>query len=343
MKRRSEILVGSSAPALGTTALARVSAGHSEALLERSPAPAFRKAHFRFALVHTFATLLLLLVGGLVTSRDAGLAVPDWPTSYGRWWFIPMPGNVLYEHGHRLVAQLVGLLTIVHMTWMLRRETRAWLRWASVAMLAAVIVQGVLGGITVKYYLPPAVSVAHGCFAQLFLCLSIAVSYFLSREWILGEPAMAPEAVGLRRTGGRLFGVVLAQLLLGAIVRHTASALVIPDFPLSLGRVVPPLEDPKVAVHFAHRAGALVVLLTVIGYWVRLARSRDFAARLTGPAASVALLVLLQVALGAFTVLTKTRWDIASLHQFNGALILGCCAFLVLRSCRLRLRKAEVG
>src|SRR6202050_1386780 len=121
----------------------------------------------RFALLLAFWTLLLIIAGGLVTSNDAGLSVPDWPLSYGKL-MPPMEGNIFYEHGHRMVATTVGLLTIGMVIALLRAEPRRWLRNLGWIALGAVVVQGVLGGMTVIFLLPKPVSIGHACLAQLF-------------------------------------------------------------------------------------------------------------------------------------------------------------------------------
>src|SRR5687767_5859274 len=132
------------------------------------PRPEARsRALHRYAIVTAVATLLLIVAGGLVTSTESGLSVPDWPLSYGRL-MPPMVGGVFYEHGHRMVATAVGLLTVVLAVWLARREPRPWVRRLGWLALAAVVAQGLLGGLTVIYLLPTAISVAHACLAQAF-------------------------------------------------------------------------------------------------------------------------------------------------------------------------------
>ena len=126
-----------------------------------------------------------MVAGGLVTSRDAGLSVPDWPLSYGQL-MPPMEGGILYEHGHRMVATTVGILTIVSMVWLFRVERRRWLRWLGVIALLAVILQGVLGGLTVLYLLPWWISTSHACLAQLFFSTTVAMALFTSDWWLRG-------------------------------------------------------------------------------------------------------------------------------------------------------------
>lgn len=176
----------------------------------------------RWSILLAFCTLLLVVAGGLVTSRDAGLSVPDWPLSYGKL-MPPMEGGILYEHGHRMVATTVGLLTIVSMIWLLRTERRKWLRWLGVIALAAVIVQGVLGGLTVIYLLPWWISTAHACLAQLFFATTVAIVLFTSKWWLKG-PAIVEEAPKFPIRGLSLAApiFVLSQLALGAAARHKA-------------------------------------------------------------------------------------------------------------------------
>src|SRR5437773_1713836 len=228
----------------------------------------------RFATFLAACTVLLILAGSLVTSHDAGLSVPDWPTSYG-WNMFTFPAsmwvaNILYEHGHRLIASTVGFLTIILAVWLWIAEPRRWLRWFGVAALGAVVAQGLLGGLTVLFFLPPAVSTAHAALAEIFFCMTVAIALFTSPGWMRGDDDAAdshgPEAP-VSATLGRLATLttilIYVQILIGATMRHTGAGLAIPDFPLMFGRLVPPQWDPKIAVHFAHRAGALVVACAV--------------------------------------------------------------------------------
>lgn len=176
----------------------------------------------RFAVFTAASTLLLLVAGGLVTSNDAGLAVPDWPLSYGSL-LPPMVGGILYEHGHRMVATSVGILTIILAVWLARRESRRWVRRLGWLALALVIVQGILGGITVKFFLPRPVSIAHATLAQLFFCSVVSLALFTSRWW-QGEVQHAEPAGNspLRAQAVFTCGGVLVQLILGAAYRHQA-------------------------------------------------------------------------------------------------------------------------
>src|SRR5690349_9580070 len=145
----------------------------------------------RFSKFLVACTVLLILAGSLVTSHGAGLSVPDWPTSYG-WSMFTFPpsmwvANIFYEHGHRLIASTVGFLTIILAVWLwLAERERRWLRWLGVAALGTVVAQGLLGGLTVLFFLPPAVSTAHAALAEIFFCMMVAIALFTSPAWIAG-------------------------------------------------------------------------------------------------------------------------------------------------------------
>src|SRR3954462_11199469 len=141
----------------------------------------------RFARIVTAFTVLLLAAGGMVTSTDSGLSVPDWPTTYG-WNMFTFPmskwvGGIRYEHSHRLIASTVGLLTIILAVWTWKVEPRRWVRKLGFAMLGVVILQGLLGGITVLFSLPPAISIGHAGLAQVFFCLTVTMALVTAAGW----------------------------------------------------------------------------------------------------------------------------------------------------------------
>ena len=184
--------------------------------------PNFHPGLHRWSMVLAFCTLLLVVAGGTVTSRDAGLSVPDWPRSYGKI-MPPMEGGILSEHGHRMIATMVGLFTIVSMVWLFRVEKRRWLRILGVIALLAVIAQGVLGGLTVLLLLPWYISSAHASLAQLFFSTTVAITLFTSSWWLRG-PALTDEDPRYPVRGLSLAApfCVLGQLALGAAARHKA-------------------------------------------------------------------------------------------------------------------------
>ena len=184
----------------------------------------------RFALFTAFATLCLLAAGGLVTSNEAGLSVPDWPLSYGQW-MPPMVGGVLYEHGHRMIAAFVGLLTVILALWIGRVESRSWVKKLAWAALGAVVAQGVLGGVTVLMLLPAAVSVSHACLAQLFFCMIVSLTLVTSPRWRAqrqdrSRPLSDGGAFSLARLTVAANAVIFLQLTAGAALRHKALGVI---------------------------------------------------------------------------------------------------------------------
>jgi len=294
-------------------------------------APRYDRWRHRFGVATAAATLVLIFVGGLVTSTGSGLSVPDWPLSYGML-MPPMVGGVFYEHSHRMAASLVGFLTLVLAVWTARSDSRPGVRRLAWAALAAVVAQGVLGGLTVIFLLPTPVSVAHACLAQTFFCIVIALAYSTSREW-LAAPADVVDVAGVRAAALTAAVIVYLQLLVGAVMRHIGAGLAIPDFPLAFGRLVPPVTSAPVLVHFAHRVGALVVLVGVARLFLHARRAGD--PGLVRMASALLGLVLFQIALGAATVLTTKAVTPTTLHVATGAAILGGCWLAALRSFRL--------
>ena len=301
-----------------------------------------RRIH-RYALALAGGVILLISAGALVTSKGAGLAVPDWPLSYGtlnppRWWEIE---NVRAEHGHRLYAGTVALLTVGLALWVARREPRRWVRRLAWAAVGAVLLQALLGGITVLFFLPTAVSVGHAALAEVFLCLVVALAAVSSAGWAGARPG-GEEIPATARLAAATTALVYGQILVGAVVRHLGAGLAIPDFPLAFGRLVPPRWDPAIGVHFAHRLGALVVLLAVAWTVTRVLRRHRREPALARPALAAALLVVAQIALGASVVLTGRAIAVNTLHVATGATLLAASLLLALAAQRrLWLRRAD--
>src|SRR5215210_3257717 len=147
------------------------------------------KGVHRFTLFVAGATFFLIIAGANVTSRDAGLATSDWPLSNGQF-FPKMVGNLYWEHGHRMIAASVGFLTILLAIFLQVRERRSWVKRLGWIALGLVIVQGLLGGLTVKLSLPVTVSSAHGTLAQLFFLTTVSLAVFTSRSWIEATPVV---------------------------------------------------------------------------------------------------------------------------------------------------------
>ena len=264
---------------------------------------------YRWSVLLACCTLLLVVAGGLVTSRDAGLSVPDWPLSYGKL-MPPMEGGILYEHGHRMVATTVGMFTIVAMVWILRTERRRWLRWLGVVALLAVIAQGVLGGLTVLMLLPWWISTSHACLAQLFFSTTVAMALFTSKWWVAGAEQMEEDACHPLRGLSLLAPVcVLGQLALGAAARHKAIGSI---FHISFSPVVTGVilwVSLRILLHYARhrelRLGALVLLgitfcqvfLGIAAYMTRIAY-----ADAVQPMPLMVTFTVIHVAVGALTM-----------------------------------------
>src|SRR5688572_8747178 len=176
----------------------------------------------RFSVLLSASTLFLIFVGGLVTSTHSGLAVPDWPLSYGRL-MPPMVGGVLFEHGHRMAAAAVGFLTVVLALAFSWKEPRAWVRRAAWGAAGLVVLQGLFGGLTVLLKLPKPVSILHACLAQTFFCLTVALAVWTSPRWAAPPPPRTepPSSAPLHLIAAMLFASLYLQLILGAVLRHT--------------------------------------------------------------------------------------------------------------------------
>jgi cytochrome c oxidase assembly protein subunit 15 len=364
----------------------------------------------RFILLLAAATLVLLGMGGLVTSHGVGMAVPDWPNSYGyNMFFFPVSqwvGGVWYEHTHRLAGSVVGMLTVVLAIWLHGQSARRFVRWTGLVLLVgavatlvvfprrlsdgfvlgfaglvgvsasfrwpssepapkwlrttglvalgAVVVQGILGGLRVTAKMDE-LGIFHAALAQLFFVLVCAMSLFTSKAWTAMSGASELRLRNSRLT--ILFSaatlLVLAQLVLGASMRHQHAGLAIPDFPLAYGKLWPATDASSIIAYnqkrleisaynsitagqiylqMAHRFTAIAILGVVFAAaW--LARKSPIPLR-RGTQLWLGL-VLSQVILGAATVLSDKAADIATAHMLIGALTLALGGLLTIISFRL--------
>jgi len=320
-----------------------------------------------FAALVAASTVVLIFAGGLVTSTGSGLSVPDWPNTYGWFmWTFPlskMVGGIFYEHAHRLIASTVGVLIVVLAIWLGRAEPRRWVRRLGYLSLGTVIAQGILGGITVLWYLPDAISIAHASLAQIVFCLTVTIALATSPGWKHGyaadpqrprraasveadEPpspkASADERV-LQHIAIATTAVIYLQILIGATMRHTGAGLAIPDFPLAFGHLIPPHWDSRIAIHFAHRVGAATVSILVGTTTGHVFFHHGHRAELRRPAVLLLILLVVQITLGALTVLSHKQFLVNSLHVVTGALVLVTSLVLTLRAHRARFADASVG
>ena len=282
----------------------------------------------RFTKFVAASTLFLIFAGAMVTSHDAGLSVPDWPNTYGQFMFAfplsKMVGGIFYEHSHRMIAATVGFLTVLQAIWLWRREPKRGVRTLGYCAVGAVIAQGVLGGLTVLFFLPPPVSVAHAGLAEIFLCLNVAIATTTSKWWSSREPRLAPTMMSA------LPAIVYAQIMIGAVMRHLKAGLAIPDFPLSFGRVVPPFTSAAIAVNYAHRVGAVIVAIAILVVASRLIARHT----LRTNAMLLVAVVIAQICLGAATVWSGKEPFITSLHVMTGAATLAISLITALASSR---------
>lgn len=296
------------------------------------------KGLHRFALLVACATFFLIIAGANVTSHDAGLATSDWPRSNGTF-FPKMVGNLFWEHGHRMVATGVGILTIVLAVYLQLRERRLWVKRLGWIALGGVIAQGLLGGLTVKMNLPLAVSAAHATLAQLFFLITVSLAVFTSRSWVTTDSTVAEsgEGVSVRTLCVVALTAILAQLVLGATLRHSATW----D------------QDLPTGLLLAHVGGAIVVtlLLGVTAAMVALRyRTEQYLMR---PALLAVSLLLIQLGLGLAAYITRTAspYDpqpltpmvaVTVAHVACGALVFATTIILTLRIFRvLRVDRRE--
>ena len=282
----------------------------------------------RLAVTLAGATFPLLFIGGLVTSLGAGLAVPDWPTTFGYNMFLypwsKMIGGVFYEHSHRLIASCVGLLTIALTVTLWIKEDRRWLRWLGITALAMVIVQGVLGGLRVVL-LQHTLAIIHACFAQVFFALTVSLALFTSREWCNENSTSIDDGGRLRRLALITTVLVYIQIVFGALLRHTGERL------------------------DGHLLFAALVAIHVILLLLRITRHHGEEPTLVRPAYWLGGLLLVQLSLGTaaylgkFTPLLPLRGGAlvltATTHLIIGALMLVTSLTIALRAFRHSRRR----
>jgi cytochrome c oxidase assembly protein subunit 15 len=289
------------------------------------------KAVHRLALVVACATFFLILAGAAVTSHDAGLATYDWPLSNGQV-FPEMVGNLFWEHGHRMIATIVGMLTIALAFWLQLRERRAWVKRLGWIALGGVIAQGLIGGLTVKMKLPLAVSASHATVAQLFFLTTVSLVVFTSRSWVRAGASITEPVNGIsvRAMCVASLVLILAQLFLGSVLRHSATW----DQFLPTGLIL------------AHIAGAVIVSLVLgLTSFTVLLRHRD-EKFLTRPAVVALGLLFLQLLLGLAAYIARAGSPfgpqplkpmvlITVSHVACGALVFATTIVLTLRAFRV--------
>ena len=310
-----------------------------------------------YSKIVSYSTLFLIFLGGLVKSAESGLSVPDWPTTYGYFMFSfpldQMVGGIRYEHTHRLVASIIGLMTLFLAVWLSRSKVDAWLKKLGALAFVLVVAQGVLGGMTVKFHLPVWTSSMHGVLAQTFFLVTILIAYGLSNEKTVRKSEDLKGIDGKYIRMAIIFlGMVFIQLIIGNLLRHTESGLAVPDFPTMGGTMIPTFDQAmlnrinawnfehdhelvtmgQVHIHILHRFWALLILLKLI-YLNMLAYKnclqRPFVLK------TLFLLnaaILTQIGLGIATVMSMKEIYTTTFHVAAGAVVLALSFLLVLRS-----------
>jgi cytochrome c oxidase assembly protein subunit 15 len=305
----------------------------------------------RFAWFTSVATLFLICSGGMVTSKGVGLAVPDWPTTFGYNMFLfPVSqwvGGIFFEHTHRLIASTVGFLTIILAIWIWRVDPRRWMRNLGWAALGAVVLQGVLGGLRVTM-LKDEIGIFHACLAQAFFGVLVIIALVTSRSWTARFAILrAPErsrVVALTTTA-----LIYVQLALGATIRHQHRNLSITDFPTAYDQWLPDTSPAAIAkinlkrdmlglsdvsaaqiwLQMAHRFGALLVAIGVIAFFLLV--NRGTVPRTRKLALAWLFVIAVQILLGAWTIWSNKAADLATAHVAVGAILFAfgviICAF----------------
>jgi len=299
-----------------------------------APAASYRPGLAWFSAAAAAWVFLVVTMGAFTTSIGAGMAFPDWPLSNGsinpEGWLRDI--YMFAEHSHRLFGMGMGLLAITTAVWLQRREPRRWVRRLGWTALAIVVVQGLIGGKRVllnsievpgfDLTLGQMLTIPHGILAQVYVCVLFAIAASLSRPWLAG--AERPVSTGLRRAAAGLVVLVLAQLVIAAVMRHNMAGLAIPTFPHSTpeGGWLPASSDFRVVIHFVHRVMALVLALAIPALALAVFRQPAVSAGLRRLATALLLLLVVQISLGAATVLSLRDPYFTTGHVIVGALLL---------------------
>lgn len=292
----------------------------------------------RIALTLAVGTVILISYGGLVHSAGAGLSVPDWPTTYGENMFTypiqKWTGGIQYEHGHRLIASGIGMITIVLAIMVWWKDDRKWMKWLAGVAVLAVSVQGVLGGLTVLMRLPPAVSVSHALLAQSFMIMTMAMALATSKRWLEGpDHKDVAASKGMQRLLLATFLFTFVQILMGALTRHSYAGLAINDFPLVQGGIVPDFATWGITIHYMHRVGAVILGTLAIVQSVRVLKRSELR-MLHTPSLWLLVMIGVQILMGGIVIWTREAIIPNTAHVAGGAIIFALTFIIYFRSRR---------
>lgn len=309
---------------------------------------------FWFGLASLVWITFLLYAGGFTTTIRAGMAFLDWPLSNGsinpEGWL--QDRDMAAEHSHRLLGMVMGLLSIALCVGAHLYKADTLVRRMGNWLVIVVVLQGLLGGLRVKLdqlnlqidhnLYAQSFAVAHATLAQLFLCLLVAFVIANSRSWIEREAGFRERpADNLATWGLAACGAIVLQLIVGAIMRHAHAGLAIPTFPLTPhGTLVPPVFNFQIAIHFAHRVGAVVVTIAIVAYCIRIWKDSVARSALNKSAYGLLALLAVQIVLGALVIWKVRNEHVTTLHMLNGAFTLALCWSMTFRSLRFRLNGA---
>lgn len=298
-------------------------------------------ARHRYAQFTVALAAFVIFAGAMVTSTGSGMAVPDWPQSFGTWT-PKMDGGVFYEHGHRMVAGTLGFLIVILAAWTGLSNVDGKLKRLALAALLVVILQGLLGGLTVLFgtyygwdHTHPVISTAHASLAQALFALLVTYAVTSAPGWSSKAPRRGvDEKIAARAAWLPI--LVYAQIVVGAAMRHQHAGLIIYDFPLSYGHIIPPFYSGLVALNFAHRVGGWLVFFSALALGTKLLSDAELDPWIRRPAEILILAVTTQFFLGASAVWTKLTVPLlTSTHVIGGSIVFTTSLVVALRLRRL--------
>ena len=300
----------------------------------------------RFAKVVVIATLILIFLGGMVSSHRSGASAPGWPTPEDSTFTLSSSEKTVllfWGHIHQLVLALVILLTGILAAWVWRKDSRKWVRWLGVVAVGLVVIHGAMGGLRQTHF-SIALAIIDVCFAQAFPCVVTLLAMAVSPHWEVGRTRPPPRGTAHRLMSLAfwawvLTGTIYLQLILAAVLRHLYTSLIVPAFPLVPEGALMPHHNTMFDLLLAHRFSSMVVLViavVVIGRSVGLVRAGFHPELFEKYAGTLIFLLTIQLFLRAWLVWFLHLPLVTSLHLVNGALLLMSAFAFGVRAYRFR-------